>query len=76
MKTSRPRSVIAAARWAVTDSPELLSRTVSLPSHAWNPTSATAPIDVQSRLGRSRWSRNATKARAMTTNPMTAATVR
>ena len=64
MKTSSPTSTIAAARCAVTDSPELLSRTVSRPSHAWNPTSATAPSDGQRRLGRSRWSRTATKREA------------
>jgi hypothetical protein len=43
--TSSPRSAIAAARCAVTDSPELLRRTVSRPSHAWKPTSSTAAID-------------------------------
>src|SRR5215218_9755960 len=36
---------MAAARCAVTDSPELLRRTVSRPSHAWKPTSRTAAIE-------------------------------
>ena len=42
-----PTSSIAAARCAVTDSPLLPRRTVSRPSHAWNPTSATAASDGQ-----------------------------
>ena len=60
---------MAAARCAVTDSPELLSRTVSRPSQAWNPTRTTTPIDGHRRLGRSRWSRTATNARAEDDEP-------
>jgi len=75
-KTRIPSSDIAAARWAVTESPELFMRTVSRPSHAWKPTSTTA-----TRLGhrmdlRSRWSFQAKKATPRIRKPMTAAIVR
>ncbi len=67
---------MAAARWASTDVPVLLTRTVSRPSHAWNSTSSTA-----NRLGhridrRSRWSFQARNATARIIRPMTEAIAR
>ena len=53
----------------MTDSPLLPRRTVSRPSHAWNPTSATAANDGQTIDRRSRWSRTAKKARAEDHHP-------
>ena len=60
----------------MTDSPELLRRTVSRPSHAWNPTSSTAAIDGHRIERRSRWSFQARNATPRIMNPMTAAIVR
>src|SRR4051794_13808127 len=62
--------------WAVTDSPELLSRTVSRPSHAWNPTRITAAMLGHRIDRRSRWSFQAKNATPRIRNPMTAATER
>ena len=60
----------------MTDSPLLPRRTVSRPSHAWNPTSATAPSDGQRIDRRSRWSRTARTASPRISKPMITATVR
>ena len=60
----------------MTDGPELLSMTVSRPSHAWNPTSSTATRDIAVMVRLSRWSIQASTARPRISMPMTAATVR
>ena len=70
------RAASRPSRWAVTDSPLLPRRTVSRPSQAWNPTSATAASDGQSSEGRSRWSTTARIARPRISKPMSAAIVR
>ena len=67
---------MAAARCAVTDSPELLRRTVSRPSQAWKPTSSTAASVGHRIERRSRWSTQARMARPRISKPMIAATVR
>ena len=69
-------SAIAAARCAVTDSPLLPRRTVSRPSHAWNPTRATPASDGQRIDGRSRCERRAIAASPSMRTPISAATVR
>ena len=60
----------------MTDSPLLPRRTVSRPSHAWNPTSPTAANDGQRIERRSRWSTDGQEASPRISKPMTTATVR